>query len=105
MVLRAFLQLSPDPRTLTVPRGPTDWKNISTLSLGTAGQALAESPAVSWIRDGYAPSPGNGGVRLSKIVSQFAPLMRRIGFVPLRNTLADLMEVVEESAKEQGRGV
>jgi hypothetical protein len=102
MILRAYLQLSPDPDTLSVPRGPTDWKCISTLGLGTAGEARGEGPAVAWIRDGQPPSAG-GGVRMSKIVSQFSPLMRRIGFVPLRNTLADLMDVVDEAAKEHGR--
>jgi hypothetical protein len=101
MVLRAYLHLSQDSDTLTVPRGPADWKHISTLGLGKAGEATREGPCVTWIREGRAPS--SGGVRMSKIVSQFSPLMRRIGFVPFRHSLADLMDLADEAVREQRR--
>jgi hypothetical protein len=42
-------------------------------------------------------SPSSSGTRLARLAAQFSPLLRRLGSLPVRNALANLMDAVDRS--------
>jgi hypothetical protein len=100
MTLRVYLSLRPAAANVCVPR-EINWSSLGMVGIGgdvssaAGGPGGAEAAAV-WVASG-TPTEAQDGLRLSRVLAGFAPVLSRVGFVPLGASLARLIGEIDKA--------